>query len=56
MLTVSKTKMRDSTWFVAFGLCLLSRERHIDRHIGSIGDFTKTVKTYIAKLFEQFRP
>lgn len=56
MTTVLKTKMRDSTWFVAYGLCTLSKQERVSRHFGSALDLTKKAKSFLGKLFEQFRP
>lgn len=56
MITVGKGKLRDSTWFVAYGLTLLAKENRQMMHVGSFGEILKKTKLFFRKLFGEFRP
>ena len=52
----TKTKVRDSSWFVALGLCMESRDNLYSESGSSFGGFMKEVKSSISGMFKQLLP
>ena len=56
MVTVAKGKLRDSSWFVAYGLSIVSKNNTPSMGSGSFGDFMKNTKGGLSSFFKQFLP
>jgi cell division protein FtsA len=54
--TALKGKMRDSAWFVSYGLAVLGREYESDFEITTFGSFMKKAEEGLKSFFKQFLP
>ncbi len=56
MVTIAKGKLRDSSWFVSYGLALTSRHTGGMFNDSSFGGMVKTIKEGLQSFFKQFLP
>jgi cell division protein FtsA len=56
MLTIAKGKLRDSSWFVAYGLTILHRKSGSGSDSSSIGGLFNSAKGSLKSLLKQFLP
>jgi cell division protein FtsA len=56
MVTVAKGKLRDSSWFVAYGLTILHRGNARQSGSGTFGSFVKNAKGGFQSFLKQFLP
>ena len=56
MVTVAKGKLRDSSWFVSYGLTVLARRYGSNENPGSFGGFVKNAKGGLQTFLKQFLP
>ncbi|MCX6755237.1 MAG: cell division protein FtsA [Candidatus Nomurabacteria bacterium] len=56
LLGNTKTRVRDSSWFVALGLCMVSKDTAYNASTGNFGEMMKDIKGGIKSIFKQLLP
>ncbi|MCX6752772.1 MAG: cell division protein FtsA [Candidatus Nomurabacteria bacterium] len=52
----TKTRVRDSSWFVALGLCMVSKDTAYRESSGNFGELMKEIQGGIKSIFKQLLP